>query len=69
LAEFTLRIEGMHCGACILRVGRALSLATEVTVEEIRLGAARIRSGADPSSIDRAIATLAKAGFCARLEP
>ena len=67
MAEFTLLIEGMHCGSCIRRVTQALSSAEGVRVEEVRLGAARIsRSDAGPP--DPAIAALAKAGFSARLE-
>ena len=43
MAEFTLRIDGMHCGACVRRVSQAL--ATEgLTVKEVRVGAARVES-------------------------
>lgn len=66
LAEFTLLIEGMHCGSCIRRVTQALAAAGDVQVEEVRLGAARVQSSAD--SPERAIAALAKAGYAARLE-
>jgi copper chaperone len=68
LAEFTLRIEGMHCGACIRRVTQALSLNEDTQVLEVRLGAARFSSQTEPAPVDRAIAALAKAGFAAHLE-
>lgn len=66
MAEFTLQIDGMHCGACINRVTQALS-AQGLKVEEVRLGAARLNAPEDSTSIDQAIAALAKAGYSARL--
>ena len=69
LAEFTLLIEGMHCGSCIRRVTQALAAADDVQVEEVRLGAARLQAPAQTESAERAIAALAKAGYAARLEP
>jgi copper chaperone len=68
MAEFTLHIEGMHCGACVGRVSQAL--ATEgLDVKEVRLGAARITSDQDPPPVDRALAVIQKAGYRARLDP
>jgi copper chaperone CopZ len=66
MAEFTLQIDGMHCGSCINRVTQALS-TQGLKVEEVRLGAARLNATDDPASIDQAIAALAKAGYSARL--
>lgn len=68
MAEFTLLIDGMHCGACIRRVTQALSSVPEVRVEEVRLGAARLNSSGSSMSIDEAISALSKAGYTARLE-
>jgi copper chaperone len=68
LAEYTLHIEGMHCGACIRRVTQALASIEGTHVQEVRLGAARISSSKDPAPVDLSIATLAKAGYTARLE-
>jgi copper chaperone CopZ len=68
LTEFTLRIEGMHCGACIRRVTQALNLGEDIHVLEVRLGAARLSSRTEPVPVDRAIAALAKAGYAAHLE-
>ena len=42
MAEFTLQIDGMHCGSCIRRVSQALASAEGMQVEEVRLGAARL---------------------------
>jgi copper chaperone CopZ len=68
MAEFTLRIDGMHCGSCIRRVSQALASAQGVTVKEVRLGAARLSATAEPLSVDLALAALAKAGYTARLD-
>jgi copper chaperone CopZ len=68
LAEFTLHIDGMHCGSCIRRVTQALASTEGVRVEEVRLGAARISSFKEPPPLEPAIAALAKAGYNARLE-
>jgi copper chaperone CopZ len=68
MAEFTLRIDGMHCGSCIRRVNRALASTEGVKVEEVRLGAARLSTNLTPAPVDHAVAALAKAGYSARLE-
>lgn len=71
MAEFTLRIDGMHCGSCIRRVSQALASVEGAKVEEVRLGAARLRNDESietPAPVDTAIAALAKAGYTARLD-
>lgn len=68
MAEFTLRIDGMHCGSCVRRVTQALNSTGNVEVEEVRIGAARLKSTDENSPADAAIAALAKAGYSARLE-
>jgi copper chaperone CopZ len=71
MAEFTLRIDGMHCGSCVKRVGQALASVEGAKVEEVRLGAARISYDnriEQSAQVDIAIAALAKAGYNARLE-
>lgn len=67
MAEFTLQIDGMHCGSCINRVTQALSATQGLQVEEVRLGAARLNANDEPTSVDLAIAALAKAGYSAHL--
>jgi len=68
MAEFTLRIDGMHCGSCIRRVSQALASTQGIAVNEVRIGAARLTSAVDPAPVDLAIAALAKVGFPAQLE-
>jgi copper chaperone CopZ len=69
LAEFKLRIDGMHCGACVRRVTQALASVEGVAINEVRIGEARLTSSLDPAPVAPALAALAKAGFTARLEP
>jgi copper chaperone len=66
MPAITLRIDGMHCGSCVRRVSQALAATPGVTVDEVRVGAARLTS--DEGSIDLAIRALAKAGYVAHLE-
>jgi copper chaperone len=65
MQEVNLRIEGMHCGACIRRVTQALQAIPGSQVEEVRLGAARLRvpENSDSNSL---IAGLSRAGFTAQ---
>jgi copper chaperone CopZ len=67
MAEFTLFIDGMHCGSCVRRVSQALSTVPDVAVNEVRVGAARLTASQDPPPVEPALAALAKAGFTARL--
>lgn len=69
MPEVTLRIEGMHCGACVRRVSQALAGTDGLQVKEVRIGAARIASPHDPLPVDRALDALAKAGYPAHLDP
>ena len=67
MSEFTLHIDGMHCGSCVRRVTQALNSTQGVQVQEVRIGAARLKSE-DVPAVDAAIAALAKAGYSAHLE-
>jgi copper chaperone CopZ len=68
MKEFTLHIDGMHCGACVRRVTQALASVEGVAVQEVRVGAARFSSSLAPAPVDLALAAVAKAGFTAQLE-
>jgi len=68
MAEFTLRIDGMHCGGCVRRVSQALASTEGLTVKEVRIGAARLESEQQPAGIDAAIAALGRAGYMAHAE-
>ena len=66
MAEFKLKIDGMHCGACVRRVTLALVAVEGVAVEEVTVGAARLTSAVEPAPVDAAVAALGKIGFAAR---
>ena len=68
LAEYTLKIDGMHCGSCIGRVTQVLHATPGVQVGEVRLGAARFEAPSESGTIEQTIAALAKAGYSAHIE-
>ena len=68
MAEINLRIDGMHCGACVRRVTNALQGVEGSTVEAVRLGAARIHTTNDSVSAQSLIDVVVKAGYSAFTE-
>ncbi len=68
MAEFTLKIDGMHCGSCVKRVSLALAATPGLVVKQVGLGAARVSSDQEPPPLGMAIAAIAKAGYTAYLE-
>ena len=72
MAEFTLKIDGMHCGSCVKRVSQALASAGDLEVKEVRIGAARVASSTESGQAEsgkaQAIAALAKAGYAAHVD-
>jgi copper chaperone len=68
MSEVSLRIENMHCGACVRRVTQTLNAIPGVHVEEVQIGAARVNL-ADGAVTPAALAeAVAKAGYPAHLE-
>jgi copper chaperone len=67
-SEFTLKIDGMHCGSCVRRVNQALASVPGVVVNEVRIGAARFTALQEPAPVDLVVEALAKSGFVAHLE-
>jgi len=68
MAEFTLKIDGMHCGSCVKRVSQALASTEGIVVQEVRVGAARFSSLLEPAPVAQALAAVATAGFTPHLE-
>lgn len=66
MPEFTLHIDGMHCGSCVRRVTQVLNSTEGVQVEEVRIGAARLKTAEE--TVNAAIAALANAGYHTHLE-
>ena len=67
MREVTLRIENMHCGACVRRVTQALEKVHGVRVGEVRLGAARVQAPEETPE-DVLIGAVEKAGYPALAE-
>jgi len=68
MAEFNLRIEGMHCGSCVRRVNQALAALDGIEVSEVRVGAARFTAPDEQSAEHQALSALANIGFTAHVE-
>jgi copper chaperone len=67
MRELTLRIENMHCGACVRRVTQALERVDGVTVGEVRIGAARVQAPDDVRE-SALVGAVEKAGYPALVE-
>jgi copper chaperone CopZ len=65
MAELLFHMDGMHCGACVQRVTRALSQVPGTQVDEVRVGAARLHG--DEPAPEPYLAAIRKAGFEAHL--
>jgi copper chaperone len=63
-----LRIDGMHCGACVRRVSQALQAVEGVEVQEVRIGAACVQVEDAVTAEPAALASIAKAGYSAQVE-
>lgn len=72
MTEFTLKIDGMHCGACVRRVSQALAATPGVAVNEVTVGTAKLATAQESApandAIALAIAAVVKAGYTAHLE-
>lgn len=67
MRDVTLRIENMHCGACVRRVSQALEKVEGAQVGEVRVGAARVQA-ADDLADGALVAAVEKAGYPAIVE-
>jgi copper chaperone len=67
MTQVVLRIDGMHCGACVRRVTQALQSVSGIEAEEVRVGAARLKVQ-DLANAEAAIEAINKAGYPAYQE-
>jgi copper chaperone len=65
--EVTLRIENMHCGACVRRVTQALEIISGVQIGEVRIGAARVQAPDDVRE-SALVSAVERAGYPALVE-
>ena len=66
MATLDLKIEKMHCGACVRRVTQTLNALPATHADEVEVGAARVRTEASEGEILRA---LEAAGFPSQISP
>jgi len=66
MAEISVKIDGMHCGSCVRRVGAALTAIEGVEVSEVRVGAASFH--APDEAVQPALDAIAKIGFTPHTE-
>ena len=59
-----LAIDGMHCGACVRRVEKALARVEGAQVEKVEIGAADV--GIDSTREQAVLDAIQKAGYAAR---
>lgn len=64
MKTITLRIDGMHCGACVRRVTQALQKVDGAEAQEVCIGAARV-SVPDTVAEQSVLDSVAKAGYSA----
>lgn len=67
MREVTLRIENMHCGACVRRVSEALQNLSGVYLGEVRIGGARVQAP-DELPESALVSAVEKAGYPAVVE-
>ena len=68
MSEVSLRIENMHCDACVRRVTQTLKSIAGVQVEDVQIGSARVNladGGVSPAALAEAVS---KAGYSAHIE-
>ncbi len=51
MAETTIKIEGMSCGHCVMRVKKAIETLGGITEADVKIGTARVKY--DESKIKR----------------
>jgi copper chaperone len=64
MATLNFTIENMHCTSCVRNVMRTINALPGTHAEEVRVGAARVRTEADPAQIEE---SLRAAGYPAQL--
>ena len=63
MTSLKLHIEGMHCGACVARVKKALDSVPSVQTRDVQVGSAELVY--DPAAVEEEaiLAAVRKAGF------
>jgi copper chaperone len=64
-----LKIDGMHCGACVRRVQAALGKVGSVNVRDVQIGSAEVDYDPRAVSADGIVAAVNSIGFSAAVQP
>jgi copper chaperone len=63
-----LKIDGMHCGACVRRVQAALGKVDSVNVRDVQIGSAEVDYDPQSTSSDSIVAAVNGIGFSAAVQ-
>ncbi len=55
MATLDFVIENMHCSSCVRHVMQAINALPGTHAEEVRVGAARVTTEADPAQIEESL--------------
>jgi copper chaperone CopZ len=58
-----LNVEGMSCGGCVRRLDQGLRKIPGVTVEEVKVGSARLRLDPDKTTMVKVNTAISELGF------
>jgi copper chaperone CopZ len=64
MATLNFVIENMHCSSCVRVVARTINALPGTHADEVRVGAARVTTDAEPSQIEE---SLRDAGYPAHI--
>ena len=65
--ELRLKIDGMHCMACVKRVTAALEKIPGVRVDAVEVGSARVGYNPSQATTEQITAAIGKIGFNAQV--
>ncbi len=63
MAETTLKIDGMSCQHCVMRVRKAIDAVAGVTKSDVAVGSATIQFDESKAKKEDVIAAIEKAGY------
>jgi len=55
MAILNLTIENMYCSSCVRKVMDAINALPGTHAEEVRVGAARVKTDADPAQVEESL--------------
>ena len=67
--DVKLSVDGMHCGACVRRVSKALEGVRGVAPARVDIGSAEVSYDPNSTKLEALLAALKKAGYTARETP